>query len=136
MGSMNERVRRLQGRIVGEAPAGPGVPGPSPGYGLFLKLMNNARIEIDRADREALGSNPDFEFGGPPPEPEPLTEAEQRELDEEPVTGGEGWYLDLLLELRAETPDSHPKAEILDTTIAQERRKQQQQKGRDNEGTE
>jgi hypothetical protein len=115
---MNERVRRLQGRVAGVAPAG---PGPSPGYELFLKLLNNARIEGDRADREAQG-NPDFDFGDGPPEPEPLTEAEERSLDEEPVSGGEGWYLDMLLELRAEIPDSHPKAGIMDTAIAAERK--------------
>ncbi len=35
----------------------------------------------------------------------------------------------MLLELRAEITDDHPKAEVMDIAIAQERKKQQRQKG-------
>jgi hypothetical protein len=115
---MSERVRKLRGRI---APAA--VPAPSADYGLFLKLLNNERIALDKADREAMG-NRASDFGGGPREPEPLTEEEERALAEETEWDGES-YLGLLLILRAEIDDDHPKAAVLDDTIAKERKEQE-----------
>jgi hypothetical protein len=116
---MNDRVRRLQGRIAGEATAG---PGPSPEYDEYVRQMNRDRAAIDAADREALGNPADFDFGDDP-EPVPVPVAEERE------TVDEGWYGDMLLELRAEITDAHPKAVLIDRAIAAERKKQQRQEG-------
>ena len=108
----------MQGRIAGEATAG---PGPSPEYDEYVWQMNRDRAAIDAADREALGNPADFDFGDRPPE--------QPEPEDEPVSGVGDWYGDMLLELRAAITDDHPKAEVMDIAIAQERKKQQRQKG-------
>ncbi len=109
----------MQGRIAGEATAG---PGPSPEYDEYVLQMNAERAAIDAADRAALGNPADFDFGDDP-EPVPVPVAEERE------TVDEGWYGDMLLELRAEITDAHPKAVLIDRAIAAERKKQQRQEG-------
>lgn len=77
MASIEDRLGRLE---WGRAPSASEAAGPPPDYTLLLKLLHNNRVELDRADREALGPNPDFDFGGPEPEPEPLTLGEKRAL--------------------------------------------------------
>ena len=106
---MSERVRKLRGRIA-PAPVSP------PDYE-FLRMLNAERARIDREDAEALGNPADFVFDDGP-EPEPLTEAEQRELADEPASESGDWYLDLVRDLRTEIPDDHPKAEVMDRAIA------------------
>ena len=122
MARIADRLRRLESRI-----AQPVAPGRSPDFWLFLKLMHNARVETDRADAEALGYNPDLDFGDGPPEPIPLTEAEERALADEPELEGEGWYLDMLLNLRASAgEDVRPaKLEAIDLAIDHERKEQE-----------
>jgi hypothetical protein len=121
MASIRDRVGRLETEHA--PPAG---PGPSEDYDEYVRQMNAERTAIDAADREALGNPADFDFGDDP-EPGPVPVAEERE------TVDEGWYGDMLLELRAEITDDHPKAEVMDIAIAQERKKQQRQKGRNDE---
>jgi hypothetical protein len=115
--SMSERVRKLQGRIT---PAAAPVAAPGPEYYEFLRMMNVERRRIDREDAEALGNPADLVFDDDPPEPEPLTEAEQRELADEPVSESGDWCFDLVRDLRAEITDDHHAAKSLDRAIALE----------------
>jgi len=113
MASIRDRVGRLETEHA--PPAG---PGPSEDYDEYVRMMNRDRAAIDAADRAALdpSERADLTFGDGP-ETEPLVEA----ANEPERTGGD-FYFDMLLELRAEIPDSHPKAGILDTAIAAERK--------------
>jgi len=125
--SLNARLARAR-EMMSAASLGGAGPGPSPEYDEYVRQMNRDRAAIDAADREALGNPADFDFGGDPePVPVPVRALEERE------TVDEGWYLSLVEGLRAEITDDHPKAEVMDTAIAQERKKQQRQKGRNDE---
>jgi hypothetical protein len=122
--SLGDRLDRLESRRA--RPASP-VPGMSEELRLFLKLMNNERAEIDRADREALGSEAGkdaSDFGGGLPESEPLTLEEQAMLANEPRYEGESAYLDLLIDLRTTAGEdvSSTKLKALDKAILHERK--------------
>ncbi len=133
MASLNDRLARAREMMPAASPGG-AATAPSPEeravLAEFLEELNAERARIDAEDAGALG-NPDLDFGDRPPEPPP--EAEQPEPEDEPVSGGGDWYFDMLLDLRAEIADEHHAAESMDIAIAQERKKQQRQKGRNDE---
>jgi hypothetical protein len=116
MASIRDRLMRLESR---RKP--PSAPMPPQEVDEFVRAMNAERSRIEAADREALGHNPDFDFGDDPPEPEP-----PREEADEPDEGGlegEDWYLNMLLDLRAGAGDdvSPTKLEAIDRAIEHER---------------
>jgi hypothetical protein len=137
--SLADRLARLEARRAAQRSAIAKrslVPGPSPSYLAFVKLLNLERAEIDAADRAAMGK-PLEEFGEPA-SPEPLTPEEEAMLASEPTyegsEAGEEWFLNMLLDLRAGAgPDVIPaKLAGIDKAITEARK--ELQKGAPHEG--
>ena len=115
MARIADRLRRLESRMA--QPAAPNSSLDDVRFlNLFLKQLNRERYEIDMADREALGNASNFLFGDDGPEPEPLTEAEERELDR-----GDPAFVAFLEGERERYPAGGPDAVFFDRMIADER---------------
>jgi hypothetical protein len=131
---MNRKDRLTRARDRIEEPVaslGAEVPGPSEDYAEYMEFFNAERRRIDAADRAALdpAERADLTFGDDPSE---ATEPEADPEDED--TRGEAipledFYLALVLQLRSEIDDDHPKAPVMDRAIEVARDEQQLAKG-------